>query len=256
MAVFRTIVWFIYFFGALFGLIPSMLRAKRLRTAGDMAGARAIINERVPRWANALLHLTGVTVTVAGRENIPPDCAVVFTPNHQSDYDIPLMLTQAGNPPALVAKIETRKIPLVRTWMELLDCIFIDRDNPRQALGAMHAVGSVLDKGINVVVFPEGTRSKGGPLGTFKSGAFKMACKAGAVVVPVVIDGSYKAMEANHNLMCPAHVCITFLPPIETATLDRSAQRALPQQVSALIAQHLPPQQQPLAVQPEPESEI
>lgn len=47
-------------------------------------------------------------------------------------------------------------------------------------------------------------------------------------MVPVVIDGSYKIMEANHNLMCPGHVTMTVLPPIETAGLDRTAQKALP----------------------------
>ena len=55
---------------------------------------------------------------------------MVFVCNHQSDYDVPLTMTCLGSVPAMVAKIETRKIHMVRTWMELLDCIFIDRQNP------------------------------------------------------------------------------------------------------------------------------
>ena len=189
-------------------------------------------------WMSTLMRIAGCTVTVNGLENIPKDRAVVFTPNHQSDYDIPITLVHLDRPHALVAKVETLKIPLVRTWMKLFDCVFIDRKNPRQAVTAMKEAGALLARGESVIVFPEGTRSKGDAMGEFKHGAFKMAFAAGAPVVPVVIDGSYKIMEANHNLMCPGHVTMTVLPPIETAGLDRAAQKALPDEVARRIAAH------------------
>ncbi len=236
MAILHTLWWFIFFFGALLFLIPSMYRAKKLK-AVDETRATALINKKVTWWAQSLLQIAGVTVTVTGRENIPADRAVVFTPNHQGNYDIPLMLTQLDRPHALVAKIETKKIPLVRTWMELLDCVFLDRNNPRQAVAAMNDASKVLESGKSVIVFPEGTRSKGDEMGEFKSGAFKMAFKAKVPIVPVVIDGSYKIMEANGNLMRPAHVNIHILPPVETANLDRAAQKELPAQVAAMIAE-------------------
>ena len=237
MALLRTIVWFLYFFGALVALVPQMICAQRKKAAGA-PGAKAYIHRYVRMWAGTLLRIAGVTVTVKGQENIPKGRAVVFTPNHQGDYDIPLMLMYLDEPHALVAKIETRKIPLVRTWMKLLDCVFIDRKNPRQAVTAMKEAGALLARGESVIVFPEGTRSKGDAMGEFKHGAFKMAFAAGAPVVPVVIDGSYKIMEANHNLMCPGHVTMTVLPPIETAGLDRAAQKALPDEVARRIAAH------------------
>ncbi|MEG2930813.1 MAG: 1-acyl-sn-glycerol-3-phosphate acyltransferase, partial [Ruthenibacterium sp.] len=85
MAILRTIVWFFYFFGKLLALTPTMYRLKRLRAAGEDEKAEEIINRQVPHWAGTLLRLAGVSVTVNGRENIPTDRAVVFTPNHQSD---------------------------------------------------------------------------------------------------------------------------------------------------------------------------
>ena len=135
-----------------------------------------------------------------------------------------------------MAKIETKKIPLVRTWMKLLDCVFIDRKSPRHSMEAMRQAQALVQAGESVVVFPEGTRSKGDAMGEFKAGAFRIACKAGAPVVPVAIDGSYKIMEANHNLMKPAHVNITILPPVETAGLGRTAQHELAAQVAQAIA--------------------
>ena len=210
MALLRTIVWFGYFFGALIALLPVMAKARRKKAAGD-ADAQAYIHKYVRMWAGTLLRIAGVTVTVRGAENIP------------QGYDIPLMLLYLDRPHGIVAKIETKKIPMVRTWMELLDCIFLDRKNPRQAVEAMREAEGMLEKGESVIVFPEGTRSKGDAMGEFKAGAFKMACKAGAPVVPVAIDGSYRVMEANGGLMKPAHVNITILPPVETAAKAHSA---------------------------------
>ena len=101
--------------------------------------------------------------------------------SHQGDYDIPLMLLYLDEPHGLVAQVETKKIPLVRTWMELLDCVFIDRDSPRKAMEAMRQAQTMLEQGKSMVVFPEGTRSRGDQMNEFKAGAFRMACKAGAV---------------------------------------------------------------------------
>ena len=161
----------------------------------------------------------------------------MFTPNHQGDYDIPLMLLYLDRPHGLVAKAETKKIPFVRTWMTLLNCVFLDRSNPRKAMEAMREAEALLERGESMVVFPEGTRSRGDHMNEFKAGAFKMACKAKVPVVPVAIDGSYRIMEANGGLMKPAHVRVLILPPIETASLDRAEQRALPQRVAQLIAE-------------------
>lgn len=116
MAILRTIVWFFYFFGALIVLTPKMNEAKRRKAAGDESGCRAIVDRYVPMWMSTLMRIAGCTVTVNGLENIPKDRAVVFTPNHQSDYDIPITLVHLDRPHAAGAKVETLKIPLVRTW--------------------------------------------------------------------------------------------------------------------------------------------
>lgn len=237
MAILRTIVWFIYFFGSLLVLLPVMFKAKRLKRSGDDAACRAILNKYVTMWMSTLMKIAGCKVNIKGLENIPKDRAVVFVANHQGDYDVPLTMVMLGAPPAMVAKIETKKIPMVRTWMELLDCIFIDRQDPRQALTAMKDAGKILESGKNIVVFPEGTRSRGDHMNEFKTGVFKIPFNAGAPIVPVAIDGSYKIMEANHNLMCPGTVNMTVLPLIETAGMDRAAKKALPDQIAAMIAE-------------------
>lgn len=236
IAVLRTIVWAMYFIFVLIFLFPPMRRAERMKRAGDAAGCRKIVNKYVTMWMGTLMRIAGCKVEVSGLENIPADRAVVFTPNHQGDYDIPIMLTVLDRPHPFIAKMEADKIPLVRSWMRLFDCVFLDRQDARQAIGALRQAQTLLESGESVIVFPEGTRSRCDAIGEFKSGAFRMAFKAGAPVVPVVIDGSYRIMEANHNLMKPGTVRVTFLPPVETAALDRTAQKALPEEVRQRIA--------------------
>ena len=100
-------------------------------------------------------------------------------------------------------------MPVVRTWMTLFDCVFIDRDNARQSVMALQRAAEMIQQGKSVIVFPEGTRSKGDRMGEFKAGAFMMAFRAKCPIVPVAIDGSYKAMEAQGVWMRPATVPVT-----------------------------------------------
>ncbi len=233
----RTVIWFIYFWLYLIVLWPSMHRAIRLDKAGDRAGRDAIVQKVIPRWAGTLLRLAGARVQVAGRENIPRG-PVVFVANHQGYFDIPLLLAHLDAAHPLLAKQETLKIPLIRTWMRLLGCQFVDRDNPRQSVSCLNeAARMITQEGRSFIIFPEGTRSRGDAVGDFKSGGFKVASKAGVPVVPVVIDGSYRLMEGNGMWIRPAAVRVTILPPVETKDLDRAALKHLGDEVRGRIVQ-------------------
>ena len=242
----RTLVWFIYFWGYMLLHLGDLRRGLRALKAGDWATSDALAAEHVPHWANHLLRLAGVTVTVEGLENIPKGRPCVFAGNHRSYYDIPLVLTQLDAPHGLVSKKEVDKLPLVRGWMRLLHCVFLDREDPRKAMAALNEAIENLKKGYSIAIFPEGTRNKGeeGTLQEFKGGAFRIATKAKAPVVPVAITGSRDIMENNHMWMHPAHVTIRILPPIETEGLTREEIKALPERTAEAIRQNLLPQQQ------------
>ena len=78
MAILRTIVWFLYFFGSLIVLLPMMYRAKHHKAAGDDAGCRRILDKYVTMWMRTLMKLAGCKVNAKGLENIPKDRAVVY----------------------------------------------------------------------------------------------------------------------------------------------------------------------------------
>lgn len=226
----RTFIWFVYFWGYLLFHLPTLHRGMKALKAGDYATADAIAQKHVSHWCNKLLALAGVEVTVTGKENLP-DVPCVFAANHRSYYDIPLMLTMLGTPIPLVSKIEVQKFPIVNKWMELLHCLFLDRDNPRQGMQIINDAVELIGKGYCVGIFPEGTRFKGeeGEVGAFLGGAFRIASKSGAPIVPVAIGNSRACLEGDgHFTMKPAKVTVTILPPIETAGLSRAEMKALP----------------------------
>lgn len=230
----RTLVWFIYFWAYLVFLVPRMKRAEKLRRDGKDAECDEIVQHNTRAWANALLRLAGVKVTVTGLENIP-SAACVFVCNHQGNFDIPILLTALPYANGILAKKELEKLPFIKNWMRLLHCVFVDRKNPRQSVAALSEAAKNVKNGCSVVVFPEGTRSRGAQTGEFKAGAFKIATKTKAPIVPLKIDGSYRVMEQNGGFMRPAEVTLAVLPPVTTAGLTPEEQKSLPEYVRGII---------------------
>ena len=231
-----TIIWFLYFWLFLLISVPALLVCKRRVKKGDWTGADRITRRWVPIWANSLLGLAGVRKTVTGLENIPKGRPCVFVANHESYYDIPVMLTSLGEPHALMAKAEIKKIPLVSGWMRNLGCIFVDRSDARSAMNSLKQAEQLIRLGRSVTIFPEGTRSKNGELGEFKGGSFRIATKTGACLVPVRIEGTRDIMENNGFFwMKPGRVQVYILPPVETQGLSKEEQKQLPEKVRGMI---------------------
>lgn len=223
----RTIFWFLYFWIILLRYLPALHKIKKLDREGRIEERDRLMERSVATWAKSLLKAAGVRVEVFGRENIPQGQPVVFVGNHQGNFDIPILLAFLDRPHGFVAKIETQKIPLIRSWMRYLRCVFLDRDNPRQAMNAIGEAAKILQDGHSVILFPEGTRSRGNQMRAFQSGGLRIAVKSGASVIPLVINGSYQAMEAHGFWIHPASVRLTILPPVTLAGMDREEKKQL-----------------------------
>ena len=241
MSIFRTIAMFLYLFGYMIVHYNILRRGERALAAGDMDTVEQIVNEHIPHWSRQILHITGVQLLVEGLDNIPKDTACVFVGNHRSYYDIPLLLAGLDRPHGILAKEELGKIPLLNRWMKLLGCVFVQRDDVRASVRALNDATTIVESGRSFVIFPEGTRYKGeeGGAGEFKQGAFRIAVKTGAPVVPVAITGARALFENNGNLCHPGTVRIKVLPPIQTAGMSRAEQKQLPDAVRQTILAEL-----------------
>ncbi|MDY6226994.1 MAG: lysophospholipid acyltransferase family protein [Clostridium sp.] len=238
----RSIVWYIVFFCSLILKIPAMIRTKNLTKKGLNEERDKLVYKNTTSWARTLLKIAGVKVTVHGVENIPKDKNVLYIGNHQGNFDIPIYMSEIPGLKGFVSKIEVKKIPGVRTWMEYMYCVFMDRGSLRKSSEAIIEGIKILKKGHSLVIFPEGTRSKGDNMGEFKAGSFKLATKSKVPIVPVTMSGSYKIMENNKKkwMVKPTHVDLYIHPAIETANLNKEEQDALITNVYEIIKSKLP----------------
>ena len=241
MSIFRTIALFVYLFGYMIVHYGVLCKAERALAAGDTETVRQLVKKHIPHWSKGILNVTGVRLSVEGLDNIPKDGPCVFVANHRSYYDIPLLLAGLDKPYGILAKEELGKIPLLNRWMKLLGCVFVQRDDVRASVRALNDATAIVESGRSFIIFPEGTRYKGeeGGAGEFKAGAFRIAVKTGAPVVPVAISGARGLFEAHGNRATPGTVHVRVLPPIQTADMSRAEQKQLPDAVRQTILAEL-----------------
>lgn len=237
--MFRTIAWYTHFVISLIMQTPRLHKANSLEKQGKLKEKEIYSNEVTSKWAMSQVKLSGARVKVEGLENIPKDRAVLFVSNHQSNFDIALLMSFIDKPKGYISKIEMAKLPLLRSWMKNINCVFMDRSSLKKSAEAIIEGVKVLKEGHSLVIFPEGTRSKGNTMGEFKGGSFKLATKAKVPIIPVTINGSYKLMEANNNKIKPADVTVYVHPPVETANLSKEELLELPDKVKDIIGTKL-----------------
>ncbi len=235
-----TLIAFLRMYWYLLFTVPAIGKAKKFDRQGKIAERDAIVAPLVRDWARHVVYLARGTVELTGAENVPGDTAVVFISNHQSYLDIPVLLGFIDKPKAFISKIEVLKAPLISDWMRLMQCTFLSRSDMRQSIRAMQEAVETVKKGYSLVIFPEGTRSKGGPIAEFKAGSFKLAIKAGVPVVPVTVDGSWHLLEEKGRLQ-KSTVRVTVHPAIPTAGLSREEIAELPARVQAAVASAMRP---------------
>jgi 1-acyl-sn-glycerol-3-phosphate acyltransferase len=153
-------------------------------------------------------------------------------------FDIPIMMGHLPGCPAFVAKKELFAIPILGRWMRRVGCIPIDRERAREAHKSIESGAEQVRAGRRMVLFPEGTRSRdpAGRVGRFKRGALQMAVKAGAVVVPVTVEGSRFLLSTARAENFRGEVRVVIGDPVDVTALDDAAQKALPDQLGELIS--------------------
>ena len=235
----RTITWFIYFAISLIFSIPSLIKAKTYDRKNDLCKRDEITYKMIRKWARSLVRLSGTKVKVVGEENIPTTQSVLFVSNHQGNFDIPLLLGFIDKPKGFIAKIETSKLPIIKTWMELMKCIFMDRNDIRQSVKSINQGIKYLKDGYSLVIFPEGTRSTDGKLGEFKPGGFKLSTKSGVPIVPITIKGSNNIMKKGSFIISPANVEIIIAPVVAIENTDIKDTTEISELVKNIIKENL-----------------
>jgi len=177
--------------------------------------------------ARALSRMCGVRVRVRGQEQLSAG-PYMYTPNHQSHFDIAALLGYLPGNNRFAAKKEMFDQQILGAVLRTMGMIPIDRDNPFEAIQLLNEL--TLDQ-YSTIIFPEGTRSRDGTLLPFKKGPFVAAIHLGIPVVPIVCKGTRAVMPRGHYLsIVPGAVEIVVLEPIPTMGMtyeDRDHLRTL-----------------------------
>lgn len=196
---------------------------------------------RMVQWAfRVILFICGTKLTVIGEENVPKDEPVLYIGNHKSYFDIIITYARCPRLTGYVAKNNMEKVPLLSAWMKRLHCLFINREDVKEALKTILTGIDNIKNGISMCIFPEGTRNKTDELMLpFKEGSFKMAEKTGCAIVPMAINNSAEILENHFPKAKRTHVVLEYGKPIYPNELDKETKRRLGAHCQEIIAEML-----------------
>ncbi|ALE74180.1 HAD family hydrolase [Pseudonocardia sp. EC080610-09] len=214
------------------GLLPDVADVARTAVfyggmAGGLAAAagagllhgsrRRFVDLAASVGSDVAFGLSGIDVEVTGAEHLVAARPCVFVFNHQSKFDVPVLMKLLRGSFTGVAKKEAAQIPVWGQLFQMADVAFIDRGDSRQAREALRpAVAKLRDEGISLVIAPEGTRSPTPRLGRFKKGAFHIAMQAEVPIVPVVIRNAGEIMWRGAQTLRAGTVQVAVHPPVDT----------------------------------------
>lgn len=175
--------------------------------------------DHAQNWGRELIELLNVEVEVRGEI---PDTTCLYIANHRSYIDIPLLLSLVRT--TFLAKKEVRDYPAVGTGAEIIQCVFVDRKDKASRRASRDAIRATLERGLSLLVFPEGTSYPGPDLLRFHKGSFHLAAEGLFPVVPIAIEydgpsscwnGDMESLKRFGQRRCegPVRVVVNFGAP-------------------------------------------
>ena len=165
-------------------------------------------------WAWLILNTTGCSLTIVGAEHLDGSRACVYASNHISALDIPVLYHALPFQFRIMAKQELFRYPFMGWHLQRSGQIPIDRESARSSLRSLRQASEAIGRGMPLLIFPEGGRSANGQVQPFLGGAFFVAIRSGAPIVPMAIVGSFEAVPMNSFVIKPRPVTLVVGEPI------------------------------------------
>ncbi len=168
-------------------------------------------------WMTIYLHLIGCPLTVKGADNFSKTQNYVVISNHNSLMDVPISTPFMPHANKTIAKKEFASVPIFG-WIYAAGSVLVDRKSTESRGKSYDKMRRVLDIGLDMVIYPEGTRNRTElPLKSFYDGAFRLAADTGKPIMPALIFYTREVLPAHKPFfMLPHRLEMHFLPPVET----------------------------------------
>lgn len=190
-------------------------------------------------WSAPVLFMAGVRLSIIGRQHISKKKAYIYVANHESQMDIAVIVRAVTVPLFFVAKKELSKVPVLGWYIRAMSMIFIDRKNREKAMESMRKASLRIKSGMNVITFPEGTRSRSNELLPFKKGTFVIAKEGEIGIIPIAIEGTREVLPSRAFIMRPGNVSVTIGQPIEPHEFESLSAEQLSEMVRERIKKML-----------------
>lgn len=163
----------------------------------------------------AAVWITGTRFEVRGLDAIDPAGTYIFMSNHVSNLDPAILMPRIPRRTSVLVKNELWRIPILARALDLASLVPVERSNREAAIRSIRGAGEVMRQGINMMVYPEGTRSADGRLLPFKKGPFHLALETGFPIVPVTVLGTFEMMPKGRFASRGGTATLVFHPPID-----------------------------------------
>ena len=168
-------------------------------------------------WSRCLLTASAVRLEATYDPALEPGKSYVFLCNHQSLFDIPVLLTTCPGEVRMMAKRSLFRVPFFGWSLYAAGYIPIDRGDRSTARNSFASALARIQAGTSILLFPEGTRSTTDTLLPFQRGGFLLAMKTGLPIVPVGIRGSREVQPKGSFAIRPGRIEVHYGAPLSVA---------------------------------------
>lgn len=207
----------------------------------DEKTAVKLAREKLKWLSKLVLKSLGVRLRVVykNRKNINQlerEKGIIYVCNHQSNLDIPVIVSALHMDVGFVAKKEMKSWPFFNIWMRKSKCVFLNRENPREGIKDIKEAVKVIKEGYPIVIFPEGERTLDGEILRFKKGSFKLATETNGIIIPLTLKGTFDIQKRGEWKMKRNQlVTVVVGEPIYVSSLSKEELKDLSTTVREII---------------------
>lgn len=207
----------------------------------DEKTAVKLAREKLKWLSKLVLKSLGVRLRVVykNRKNINQlerEKGIIYVCNHQSNLDIPVIVSTLHMDVGFVAKKEMKSWPFFNIWMRKSKCVFLNRENPREGIKDIKEAVKVIKEGYPIVIFPEGERTLDGEILRFKKGSFKLATETNGIIIPLTLKGTFDIQKRGEWKMKRNQlVTVVVDEPIYVSSLSKEELKDLSTTVREII---------------------
>jgi fatty-acyl-CoA synthase len=189
-------------------------------------------------WARLLFFVCFCRLRITGKDNLTSQNPVVYTANHSSYIDSLLLMAILPTTARFVGKQELVHAPIIRTFMQRLGYLAVDRLDASKGIENTQPIETALREGNSIMIFPEGTFTYAIGLRPFKLGAFKAAVDTMRPICPIAIQGTRQILRDCEYWLRPKTIHITIGTPLLPEGDDWQEMIRLKNLAHAEIAKH------------------